>query len=191
MRDEPMHHIDDEAFGARLGVALRAPEPLPPGAESRLLATLAATPRPMRARPWWRRSRTISLSPIGGLALAAGFAGVVVLGTMGATGTLGSVRPAAVATAPDTVHLVRFVLVNPDAKQVALAGDFNGWQSEALTPAASGGVWSVALPLTSGRYEYAFVVDGERWVADPALPAARDEFGGEHSVLHVGSQRAM
>jgi 1,4-alpha-glucan branching enzyme len=104
---------------------------------------------------------------------------------------LAPARGVAVAAAPDTVHLVRFVLVNPDAKQVALAGDFNGWQSEALTAAPSGGVWSVALPLTSGRYEYAFVVDGERWIADPSLPTARDEFGGEHSVLHVGSQRVM
>ena len=95
------------------------------------------------------------------------------------------------AAAPDTVHLVRFVLVNPGARQVALAGDFNGWQAEALTPTASGGVWSVALPLRAGRYEYAFVVDGERWLADPALPSTRDEFGGEHSVLHLGVDRVM
>jgi hypothetical protein len=179
---------DDAVFGARLGAALRAEEPLPAGAEDRLLATLAATPRPTRPMPWWRRPRTLRLSPIGGLALAAGFGGLMVLGTLGVT--RGS-APAVAAVVPDTVHLVRFVLVNPGARQVALAGDFNGWQAEALTPAAEGGVWSVALPLRAGRYEYAFVVDGERWVADPALPAARDEFGGEHSVLHLGSDRVM
>lgn len=182
---------DDAGFGARLGATLRTAEPLPTGAEARLLATLAATPRPSRPLPWWRRSRTFTLSPVGGLALAAGVAGLVVLGAFGAVRG-GLAGPAAtVAVAPDTVHLVRFVLVNPEAKQVALAGDFNGWRSEALVPAAAGGVWSVAVPLAAGRYEYAFVVDGERWVADPALPAARDEFGGEHSVLHVGSQRVM
>ncbi|MDQ8145870.1 MAG: glycogen-binding domain-containing protein [Gemmatimonadota bacterium] len=179
---------DDEGFGARLGATLRASEPLPTGAEARLLATLAATPRPSRPVPWWRRPRTIHLSPIGGLALAAGFAGLMVLGTLGASR---GAAPAVAAAAPDTVHLVRFVLVNPGARQVALAGDFNGWQAEALTPTASGGVWSVALPLRAGRYEYAFVVDGERWLADPALPSTRDEFGGEHSVLHLGVDRVM
>ena len=179
---------DLERFGARLGETLRAAEPLPSGAEARLLATLAATPRPASALPWWRRPRTLRLSPIGGLALAAGFAGVMVLGTLGVTR---GAAPAVAAAAPDTVHLVRFVLVNPGARQVSLAGDFNGWRAEALTPAASGGVWSVALPLRAGRYEYAFVVDGERWIADPALPAARDEFGGEHSVLHLGADRVM
>lgn len=189
--DEQISQMNDEAFGARLGAALRAVEPLPPGAEARLLATLAATPRPARPLPWWRRSRTVTVSPIGVLAMAAGFAGLVVLGGFGASRVLAPARGVAIAAAPDTVHLVRFVLVNPDAKQVALAGDFNGWQSEALTAAPSGGVWSVALPLTSGRYEYAFVVDGERWIADPSLPTAHDEFGGEHSVLHVGSHRVM
>lgn len=184
---EPIER-DDVLFGARLGATLRAAEPLPPGAEARLLATLAATPRPSRPLPWWRRPRTLRLSPIGGVALAAGFAGLMVVGTLGVTrGT----APTVAAVAPDTVHLVRFVLVNPGARQVSLAGDFNGWQAEALTPAASGGVWSVALPLRAGRYEYAFVVDGERWIADPALPAARDEFGGEHSVLHLGADRVM
>lgn len=179
---------DDEAFGARLGATLRAPEPLPTGAEARLLATLAATPRPSRPPAWWRRPVTVRLTPIAGLALAAGFAGLMVLGTLGVTRGSSS---AVAAAAPDTVHLVRFVLVNPGARQVALAGDFNGWQAEALTPATEGGVWSVALPLRAGRYEYAFVVDGEHWVADPALPAARDEFGGEHSVLHLGSDWVM
>jgi len=39
--DEQIPQMSDEAFGARLGAALRAAEPLPSGAEARLLATLA------------------------------------------------------------------------------------------------------------------------------------------------------
>ena len=50
---------------------------------------------------------------------------------------------------------------------------------------------SVSLPLTAGRYEYAFVVDGKRWIADPSLPTAHDEFGGEHSVLRLGAAHVM
>jgi hypothetical protein len=44
----------------------------------------------------------------------------------------------------------------------------------------------VSIALTPGRHEYAFVVDGERWVADPFALTTRDEFGQESSVVRVG-----
>jgi len=43
------------------------------------------------------------------------------------------------------------------------------------------------VPLAPGRYRYAFLVDGSRWLADPAAPRARDdEFGTPSSVVTVG-----
>lgn len=86
----------------------------------------------------------------------------------------------------------RFVLVAPRASSVALVGDFNDWDP-ARTPmqtAAAGarGVWTAVLPLSPGRYRYAFLVDGAQWRADPSAPAALDDgFGAPSSVLTVGA----
>jgi 1,4-alpha-glucan branching enzyme len=87
------------------------------------------------------------------------------------------------------VTLVQFVLVAPDARRVALVGDFNDWDP-AATPlrASAGGAWSAAVQLSPGRHRYAFVVDGVRWLADPAAPPAPDDdFGTPGSVVTVGA----
>ena len=50
----------------------------------------------------------------------------------------------------------------------------------------SSGVWSVTLPLEPGHYEYMFVVDGQRWVGNPAaIEQADDGFGSRNAVLEV------
>jgi hypothetical protein len=169
-------------------------------------AGIAGRPdRPERTRSWWRRPRGFALSPVAGLALAAGFAGVVVLVRDALRPAAGgrvaaavdpvppSAAPAEVARgarAPDTVHVVRFVLVDRSARGVTLVGDFNGWDRAAtrLVRAAAGrpgdpAVWTVTVALPPGRHEYAFVVDGRRWVTDSAAPVVEDEFGTRSSVV--------
>jgi 1,4-alpha-glucan branching enzyme len=48
------------------------------------------------------------------------------------------------------------------------------------------GAWSTTIPLGPGRYHYMFVIDGERWMADPlAHETSLDGFGGQDSVLDV------
>jgi 1,4-alpha-glucan branching enzyme len=47
------------------------------------------------------------------------------------------------------------------------------------------GVWTVLLPLTAGVHDYGFIIDGERWVADPYAPEVDDGFGGVNSRLTV------
>jgi 1,4-alpha-glucan branching enzyme len=85
--------------------------------------------------------------------------------------------------------LVRFELVAPDAERVALAGSFNAWNDRA-TPFvrnAASGMWTVTLALPPGEHQYLFVVDGNRWIPDPAAHAqVQDEFGQTNSVLVVG-----
>jgi 1,4-alpha-glucan branching enzyme len=103
---------------------------------------------------------------------------------------------AAVAAAPaETVHVVRFIIQQPGAQQVSLVGDFNGWSRDAmpLQASADASVWTLSVQLKPGRYEYAFIVDGERWIADPSSSnTVRDEFGGVASVLRLaGSDRVM
>ena len=85
-------------------------------------------------------------------------------------------------------NAVRFVIVAPGASSVSLVGDFNSWNLGATPLAATEreGVWSVTVPLAAGRHEYAFVVDGVRWIADPSAPrAGSSDFGAANSVVTV------
>jgi hypothetical protein len=181
--------MHEDRFIARVADVLREPEVLDAEFERRVMASVSA-----EAMPWWSRSRSFTVTPLRMLALAAAFAGFMVLGTVGLSRSVamgGQAAPVAAAAVPDTVFLVRFVLAAPTAQRVSLVGDFNGWARGAtqLEPSGEEGVWSAAVPLSAGRHEYAFVVDGEHWVADPSALRTRDEFGTESSVIRVGSAR--
>ena len=140
-----------------------------PGLDARVLARLRGrreTPsfwRRLRLRPW-------TLVP----AFAAGAALALLLSR-------------SVPTPPATTVTVRFVLFAPEAQQVALAGTFNQWDTAATPLLRTGtpGVWAATLTLPAGQHQYAFVVDGARWVADPAAPAVDDGFGRRNSVLSL------
>lgn len=54
------------------------------------------------------------------------------------------------------------------ARRVAVAGDFNAWEST-RTPMKSlkSGDFTASVNLDKGRaYQYRFVIDGDRWVTD-------------------------
>lgn len=88
--------------------------------------------------------------------------------------------------ARDTVYVTRFMLVAPEAHEVALVGDFNDWEKAATPLEKKNGVWTVTVPLSPGRYSYAFLVDGQRWTADPSAPRnVGDDFGRPSSVITV------
>jgi 1,4-alpha-glucan branching enzyme len=77
-------------------------------------------------------------------------------------------------------------LVEPAAKQVYVAGSFNGWEPETtpLIPLGNGR-WKGDLTLGPGRHEYLFVVDGQ-WRPDPnARETVENPFGGRNSVVMV------
>lgn len=101
------------------------------------------------------------------------------------------VKPGTEVASRDSV-LVRFVLYAPGAHRVAVAGTFNQWDRVAapLVPAGTSGVWTTTLALPVGQHQYAFVVDGERWVADPAAPAVDDGYGRRNSLMAVTAHGA-
>src|SRR5688500_5279914 len=202
--DEMVHHPmpdeRDDAFAARIAAPLRHAEAPDPMLGARVLAAIhagAAAPMPVPAaraadrrataaasatalgRPWWRRTVTVGVAPLAGLALAACLAVTVLVGgaarranrSMADAPRFAAAVPAAARV--DTVHLVRFVFVAPDARTVSLVGDFNSWDRTAvpLTRAGDGGTWTASVVLPAGRHEYAFLVDGERWAADPGAAA--------------------
>lgn len=82
-------------------------------------------------------------------------------------------------------QLVQFRLGVEGVSEVVLVGDFGGWNVRYPMEQVAPGVWSTAVPLEPGVYDYAFVVDGETWVLDPLAPAVSDGFGGANSRLSV------
>jgi hypothetical protein len=190
---------ESEQFAERIARPLRSPEHTRDGFEDSLIAAIQANkplrrviprhPRPLT--PAWWSAPSVRFSPLVGVALAAGIAAFAVLATRATTGRAPapSVVTRTVAAAPvhDTVTFVRFVFVGR-ARSVALVGDFNAWGGEptALDRAANG-AWTASVPLTNGRHEYAFIVDGARWVADPLAPSSSDEFDTNSSVIMVGT----
>ncbi len=69
---------------------------------------------------------------------------------------------------PSGIKMVTFSIKKPAAKEIMLAGDFNGWDQKS-TPLKKGndGTFSLTMPLKPGRYNYKFIIDGN-WTADPA-----------------------
>ena len=92
------------------------------------------------------------------------------------------------AAAPSTT-LVRLVVIQPGAGTVQVAGDFNGWSpTRTSLEQTSSGAWAVTIPLKPGRYEYMFVVDGRKWIADPFAAEQNDDgFGSRNAVLEVST----
>lgn len=201
---------EDADFARQLGAVLRAGERPSAGFDERVMAAVreahASPPaatilRRSRSISAWRRPRAVALPPMAWGALAAGFAAIVSVGTLAlerashprdSRQQVASVAPVerhAVATpaSHDTVYVVRFVLADARARTVSLVGDFNAWAKRA-TPlrVAKPGVWSAQVALPPGRHEYAFVVDGKRWVADPAAERLADDFDTPSSVVTVG-----
>lgn len=93
----------------------------------------------------------------------------------------------------DTAQMVsvRFVLYRPDATEVRLAGDFTGWQARLPLVRQTDGSWRAEIQLPPGEYEYAFVVDREHWIQDPAATRFRnDGLGGRNALLSVPAAQA-
>jgi AMP-activated protein kinase-like protein len=169
----------------------RAPIALSPALDDRVMAAV----RIRAASPWRRmihwmsapRELRLRVRPwVIGAGLAAA-AGLVLLLAHPFTPRAALAPVATAAAAPESAF-VRFVLYAPGARQVGLAGTFNHWDQSATPLARAGqdGVWTVTIPLPAGQHQYAFVVDGRRWVADPAAPGVDDGFGRRNSLIAVG-----
>lgn len=186
----------DDAFASRVAAPLRHDEPIDPTLRERVLSAIrTGAPAALRPPITGRRDAHRSVRRVWiGLAAAACLAGAAFVGgVIARSGVTQGARPDVATTTPpaaraDTVWMVKFVFVAPDAKRVALVGDFNAWDGDAIHLSRSNGpgVWTTTVALPAGRHEYAFLVDGVRWAADPnATSMVRDEFGVQSSVVVV------
>jgi 1,4-alpha-glucan branching enzyme len=79
---------------------------------------------------------------------------------------------------------VLFTLSAPEAQNVSLLGDFNGWEAHPHSlKKDKKGDWKISINLTPGKYEYRFLVDGE-WQNDPTCASfVHNTFGSENCLL--------
>lgn len=84
-----------------------------------------------------------------------------------------------------SLHVFEFT--RPGAKQVSVAGGFNGWNKDKnpLTLGSDGRTWRTELKIAPGRYQYKFVVDGRDWVVDPKVKSVPDGSGNPNSEILV------
>jgi 1,4-alpha-glucan branching enzyme len=85
-----------------------------------------------------------------------------------------------------SVRKVRFERRFPAADEVAITGDFAGWDPEGIPLHHDGEAnWYATLELLPGEYQYRLRVDGE-WRDDPeAEVRVPNPFGSENGVLRV------
>ena len=147
-------------------------------------AARAGGPTPERRFGWLFEPRYFRVRPIwvgAGLAVAA----TVVLWL--ASGRAPA-RDMPVAAQPADTVFVHFSIAAPAAREVSLAGSFNGWEIGQLhLRRGADGTWEATVPLAVGEHRYQFVLDGRRWMPDPSAPSQVDDgFGGTNSVIVVG-----
>jgi hypothetical protein len=80
----------------------------------------------------------------------------------------------------------RFVIYQPDAGQVELAGSFTGWDTIPMKKMGVSGYWEATVDLYPGEHHYSYILEGGRRIPDPTiLTREKDDFGGENSILDI------
>ncbi len=79
-------------------------------------------------------------------------------------------------------HLKGFI----NARKVALAGSFNGWNSDDYYMIKTYNGWKIPIFLSEGTHAYKFIVDGQ-WITDPENSDIRSDASGNlNSFIGIG-----
>ena len=105
-----------------------------------------------------------------------------------ALGGLALARSGILSRGGDTLA-IHFTLDAPGASSVVLVGSFSGWSVDErfkLRRVGDEG-WAISVRLRKNElYSYGFLIDGERWMADPkASETIDDGFGNANSLLRL------
>jgi anti-sigma factor RsiW len=158
----------------------QAPVPEPAGDLAyRVMRQIPANlaPAPVLRRPWFLQPLPSAIAA-GCLLLAGGT--VVFRGLQPQqTNQIAALEPAK--------RTVQFVCDFPDAKNVAIAGDFNQWDAKAVAMHKdASGKWVATVQLQPGAYQYQFIIDGSQFQPDPNNPIKiEDGFGGYNSGIEI------
>jgi len=78
----------------------------------------------------------------------------------------------------------RFVLYQPQVKQVEITGSFLGWAAVPMHKSGASGYWEAVLDVPAGEHRLCYIIDGQKRIPDPTIPIReKDDFGGENSIL--------
>jgi len=86
-----------------------------------------------------------------------------------------------------------FRLHDHEAREVRLLGSWDGWAAPGIAAAlVEPGLWQARLaPAPEGDHAYKFLLDGERWLADPGNPVrSPDGLGGLNSFFEAAAPGA-
>jgi 1,4-alpha-glucan branching enzyme len=93
---------------------------------------------------------------------------------------------AAPAKAAATAAEVSFRLKAASAEWVSVVGTFNKWDPDkGGMKRDANGIWTKALKLKPGSYQYKFLVDGEWWADPENQDFCYNEHGTTNSILTV------
>lgn len=188
--EEAVH--EDEVL-SRIACGIRCIPDLDPPSD--LLPSVMAAIR-VKKRPWWYRAyrwatapRSLTFTPLQAAPLAAALLAVCVISTLHLyTGR--EKGQFADSRSSDLTPVVLSLKV-PEARSVAVIGSFNNWHPQECELHRNNGdtTWKATVWLPSGRYEYAFLVDGGKIVPDPHAAFYQDDgFGNQNTVLVVGNR---
>ena len=78
----------------------------------------------------------------------------------------------------------RFVLYQPNVKQVEITGSFLGWAAVPMHKSGTSGYWEAVLDVPAGEHRLCYIIEGQKRIPDPTIPIReKDDFGGENSIL--------
>jgi hypothetical protein len=78
----------------------------------------------------------------------------------------------------------RFVLYQPNVKQVEITGSFLGWTAVPMHKSGASGYWEAVLDVPAGEHRLCYIIEGHKRIPDPTIPIReKDDFGGENSIL--------
>ncbi len=153
-------------------------KPLRPGLGRRLLM-------------WFNEPLTIRLSPALALLLFAVIFSPTVIITL-------YHRGGESVNAKDTEQAIRVPVVfqygDKAARSVALMGSFNRWNPKGheLVWQPELEQWTLKLHLAPGKYDYVFLVNGEKVAPDPAADLIQaDDFGNRNSVIFIKGNNGL
>jgi len=90
------------------------------------------------------------------------------------------------STPGKTASSIEFTITAPEAKEVYLVGDFNGWKSDGFQMRKfKDGTCKKKVQLKPGRYEYRFIVDGNWWTDPQNKKRCTNPYGSENSVIQI------
>lgn len=184
MKHRSSDRKNDEAIIERLR---RLPQVDPPATmRKRIMASLPPRKTGIWAqlRQFLFQPRTVTFVPV---KWAPVLAGLILIAVIPSLAPVRTPLPPAAETMPVRQATLTFTFEDSNARQVALIGSFNGWRPDgSVRTERQGNRWVFHIDVEPGRYEYAFLVDGDQIVSDPQANFRRNNgFGTPNSIVYA------